>query len=222
MPKLEFGYRCGQASGEFTVSYRFLIAQGSQLVSPVELPPFAPTGAGLRSRLNLQILDLDYGSYEPSLGPLWDMKWRIGARGMIVYSDSQADNGLLFQQTTNRFWGIGPHASLDLRRWIGDSLALFGRIDTSLPIGRLTQRFIDIDTAAGAAGESRFFQNMPQLTLAFQLGVTWTPARCDCFRVTAGYYYEHFWDTGAIGVVTNFTREELWLQGGFVRAVWNY
>jgi hypothetical protein len=221
MPKLELGYRFGQASGELLVAYRFIVAEGHQSFSAAEAPAFGPVGAGLRSRLDVQVLDIDYGSYEPSLGPLWDMKWRIGVRGVINYSDNLAVGALLAQQSTNRFWGIGPHASLDLRRWIGDTgFALFGRVDSSLPIGRAAQRFIDVTPVA--AGETRLFQNMPQLSLNLQFGVTWSPNRCDCFRVTAGYIVEHWWDLGAIGVFTNYTREELAIQGGFLRAEWNY
>jgi hypothetical protein len=227
MPDIELGYRCGQASGELTVSYRFLVAQGNQLVSPVELPSFAPTGTALKSRLNFQVLDVDYGSYEPSLGPWWDMKWRVGVRGIMAYNDSQALNALLAEQTTNRFWGIGPHASLDLRRWVGDTgLALFGRVDTSVPWGRLTQRYIEIATAADGtpnAGETRLFQNSAIVSLGLQLGVAWSPSRSNCFRITAGYSFEQFWEVGAVGVgAPGLPRETISIQGGFLRAEWNY
>jgi hypothetical protein len=221
MPRLELGYRFGQAAGELLVAYRFVVADGTQSFSSADAPAFGPGGAALRSRLDFQVLDVDYGSYEPSLGPLWDMKWRFGVRGVINYSDNQAVGPLLAQQSTNRFWGIGPHASLDLRRWIGDTgFALFGRVDSSLPIGRTAQRFIDVTPTA--AGETRLFQNMPQVSLNVQLGVTWSPNRSEALRVTAGYIVEHWWDVGAIGVFTNFTREELAIQGGFLRAEWNY
>jgi Legionella pneumophila major outer membrane protein precursor len=221
MPNVTFGYRFGQAMGELTVSYRCIVADGSQFLTAADLPSFGPTGASLRSRLDFQVLDIDYGSYEPSLGPGWDMKWRVGVRGTINYSDSQAANGVLSQQTTNRFWGIGPHAALDLRRWIGNSgFALFGRIDTSLPFGRLAQRFIE-DTPA-AAGEARFFENLPLLSINAQAGITWSPARSDRFRVTAGYTWEHWWDVGSQGVFTGVSREELNIQGGFARLEWNY
>jgi hypothetical protein len=221
MPTIVLGYRCDQAAGEFTISYRFIAAQNSQFVSAADLPAFAPTGAAVKSRLDLQVLDLDYGSYEPSLGPLWTMKWKIGARGVIAYSDSQGFNDAVAQQTTNRFWGIGPHAALELRRWLGDSgVALFGRIDMSVPIGRLAQNYVDM--TAPASGEARFFQNMPQLSLNVQFGVTWTPTDCDCFHVSAGYIYEHWWDLGALGAFAPVARQELWIQGGFLRAEWNY
>jgi hypothetical protein len=226
MPKLELGYRWGQAAGELMLSYRVLNGQGSQAANALDLPPFAPVGAALKSRLDQQLLDLDYGSYEPSLGPLWDMKWRAGLRFANTYADSQAFNAGLFQQTTNRFWGVGPHAMLDVRRWIGGSgLALFGRLETSLPIGRLEQKYSETATAADgtlASGQSRLQQNMPILSVAFQAGVSWSPCRGDRFRLTAGYTIEHWWDLGAIGALAGSSREELAIQGGFLRAEWNY
>ena len=224
MPKIELGYRFGQGFGEFTLSYRIVAAQGSQYVSGGELPQFAPTGA-VTSRLNLQTLDLDYGSYEPSLGPGWDMKWRVGARGIMYYADSQGADNVLAQQTTDRYWGIGPHVLLEVRRWLGHSgFALFGRVDASMPFGRLTQGYIETATAADgttASGETRLFLNSEVATVACQFGVTWTPPDTDRFRVTAGYVYEHFFDLGAIstGVAP---REDLSIQGGFLRAEWNY
>jgi hypothetical protein len=222
MPTLTFGYRLPQAAGDFTVSYRFVVAAGSQTIGPTALSPFAPPGpAALRSRLNLQVLDIDYGNYEPSLGPQWDMKWRIGVRGVMNYSDNQATGVFVAQQSTNRFWGIGPHAALDLRRWIADSgFAWFGRLDTSLPIGRVAQRYIDV-TALGA-GETRLFENNPVLSLNAQCGLAWSPKRCDNFRITGGYTWEHWWDTGAIGVQQPFPRQQFNIQGGFLRAEWNY
>lgn len=222
MPKVELGYRWGQASGELIFAYRFLAAEGSQTVVGTDLPPFIPGGgAALKSRLDLQVFDLDYGSYEPSLGPMWDMKWRVGLRFANSYADSQAANVLLSQQTTNRFWGVGPHAALDLQRGIADSgVALFGRVETSVPIGRVEQSYAE--TAGTASGHTRLQQNMPILSLAFQAGVSWSPGRGDRFRLTAGYTFEHWWDLGSVGAGAGSPREELSIQGGFVRAEWNY
>jgi hypothetical protein len=225
MPRIDLGYRFGQAAGELTLAYRFVSADDSQFVAANELPQFAPAGATVKSRLDLQTLDLDYGSYEPSLGPGWDMKWRVGARGIMYYADSQGAGGGLAQQTTNRYWGIGPHAVLEIRRWLGHSgVAVFGRLDASIPFGRLTQRYLETVTAADgttAGGETRFFLNSEVATIAFQFGLTWSPPETNRLRVTAGYLYEHFYDLGAISTGSS-PREELSIQGGFLRAEWNY
>jgi len=225
MPKFELGYRCGQAAGEIIVAYRFLAAHGDQFVSPVDLPPFGPTGTPLTSRLDLQVIDVDYGSYEPRTILGWDMKWRAGVRGMIFYADSQANNGTLAQQTVNRYWGLGPHGSVDFRRGIGDTgLALFGRIDGSLMFGRVAQRYIDTAIAADGttdSGETRLFLNGMITDIAVEAGLAWTPRWSDRFHVTAGYYYEHFFHLGASAVPVS-ARQDLGIQGGFIRAEWNY
>jgi hypothetical protein len=221
MPTIVFGYRWGQGTGDVTVSYRVVAGAGTQFLGPGVLTPFAPTGAAMRSRLNFQVLDFDYGSYEPSLGPQWDMKWRIGIRATMQYSDNQADSPFMYQQTTNRYWGIGPHGGLDLRRWIGDTgLALYGRFDFSFPVGRTAQRYIDI--GPGAEGESRLFQNNQVMSLGTQLGMAWMPNRCDRFRVVAGWLLEHWYDIGSVGVSAPVPRQQLNIQGGFVRVEWNY
>lgn len=217
MPRIEAAYRFGQGSGELLLSYNFVVGDGTQYYFA---PVFAPTGANLRSRLDMEVLDIDYGNYEPSLGPNWDMFWRVGLRGMIFYTDSQATNGISFQQETDRYWGIGPHAVLDLRRWIGDSgFAMFGRAEVAMPWGRVAQRYIEIDPTV--AGETRFFENQQAVTLTVQLGLAWSPQRCSRIRFTAGYIVERLIDVGAIftGVAP---RETLTIEGGFFRGEWNY
>jgi hypothetical protein len=225
MPRFELGYRWGQGTGELIFAYRFLTTDGNQTITGRDVPAFAPAAA-LRSRFDLQVVDLDYGSYERSLGPLWDMKWRIGLRFANIYFDSRAANAGLEERTSDRFVGVGPHLALDLRRWIGDSgLAWFGRLDASSPIGRIAQSFEEVATAPGAApvgGAVRNASYYPPVSLGIQLGVTWAPARSDCFRMTAGYTYEHWWDTGTLFTTPPLSRAEITIQGLFVRAEWNY
>ena len=97
------------------MSYHFVVADGTQ--GGVLGGPFLPAApASVRSRLDMEVLDVDYANYEPSLGPNWDMKWRVGVRGTIQYNDSQATNGISFQQDTNRYWGIGVIRSLPMPR----------------------------------------------------------------------------------------------------------
>ena len=68
--------------------------------------------AELRSRLNLNVLDLDYSNRETSLnlGPLWDMKWRVGVRLSSIYYDAKAGNPVVAQRTANDFRGGGPQS----------------------------------------------------------------------------------------------------------------
>ncbi len=221
MPRVELGYRFGQAAGEVLLSYHFVVADGTQLLpglaTNAPVPASATTPASLRSRLDVQVLDVDYGSYEPSLGPQWDMKWRVGVRGLMFYADSQAANGLVSQQVTDRYWGIGPHAVLDLRRWIGHSdFAIFGRGEVGMVWGRMVQGYYE--DVAPLAGETRLFQNTQAVTVGFQAGATWTPERSEHFRLTAGYIYEAFIDVGtiAVGVAPRDAHDQRRLPAGRV------
>jgi hypothetical protein len=218
-PRVELGYRFGQGFGELIVAYRFLATEGNDTV-------FLPDAAALHSRIDMQIADLDYGSHEHALGPMWDMKWRVGLRLADIFFDSRAANATLEQHASNRFIGAGPHASLDLRRKIADTgLSLFGRVDASSPIGRISQSFETVaiapdGTRTGGAGNQG--QNYPPVSLAVQLGLSWCPAECPGFRVTGGWTYEHWWDTGSLFLSPPFSRADLFLQGVFLRAEWNY
>src|SRR5262249_29372141 len=59
--------------GVFSATYRFLGSEGRN-----ELIGFDPTGpAFLRSRLDMNTLDLDYGSHALALGPAWLVKWQV-------------------------------------------------------------------------------------------------------------------------------------------------
>jgi hypothetical protein len=224
-PRFEVGYRFGEGAGELILAYRFVVSQGDQTMTGIDPATLTLFTAPLHSRLDMQIADLDYGSYERSLGPLCDMKWRVGLRLADIYFDSRAANATLDLHTSSRFIGVGPHVSLDLRRNIVDTgLALFARIDASSPIGRTAQTFEEVTTVPGASAGGAGTQGTyyPPLSLAVQLGVSWLPGRPDGLRVTAGYTYEHWWDTGTLFSTPPLSRADLFLQGVFLRAEWNY
>jgi Legionella pneumophila major outer membrane protein precursor len=222
MPRFDFGYRFGEAAGELLVSYRFVTGQATSFTD--DLPAFGPGGVSVTSRLNLNTIDLDYGSWEPRTVLGVDMKWRVGVRTLIEFNDSQADNGTLFQATSNHYAGAGPHAMVDFRRPIeGTGLALFGRIESAYVFGQLDQYYTENVTTAGISDFGvTHDRNFTQITpLEFQAGVTWTPAALPNFSVTAGYIFEHFFDLGSYETGQT-AREELTIQGGFLRAEWRY
>ncbi len=81
--------------------------------------------AVLKSRLDLNIVDLDYISRELSLWPKWDMTWRFGGRTGWIYFDSRADepfaaaaagSGVFEQRTSDSFVGFGPHGGVVVDR----------------------------------------------------------------------------------------------------------
>lgn len=220
-PRIELGYRLPQASGEFLVAYRSLVTSGRAEYLNFDLDGSA---GRLYSALNLNVVDLDYGSRHIPLDSHWDMHWRIGARLASVFFDSEAIGMFLEQHTSNNFLGAGPHTGLDFRRTLGPGgLQLVGRIEGAAVIGRIHQSF----------GESVFWQpdnmlygaavNVSQLqvvpVLGLELGLGWAPPcwehRCQFFL---GYQFENWWYLGAAGD----SKAELTLQGILLRAECRY
>jgi hypothetical protein len=212
-PRFEVGYRFGEAAGELLVSYRFLAASGTGV-----FPNFDGAGnpANVRSRLAMQVIDFDYASQEPSCEPWAEMKWRVGIRLSSLFFDSQAADALLQQHVDNYFCGAGPHAALDL--WlplVERRCGLFCKVDAAGVLGKVQQGFEE--TLPGAAsGFTRQDQFMPSFMLNVQAGVGW--AVSDCWRVSIGYTYEHWWDAAFAGA----SRGEAWTQGIVLRGEWRY
>jgi hypothetical protein len=225
MPKFELGYRWGQATGEVIFSYRFLGAFATQQFSPTDLPAFAPTGAPVRSRLDLEVWDLDYASHEPLTVFDVDMKWRVGLRSLVFFSDSEAANDTLFQKIADHYWSFGPHAMVDFRHALGRTgLDLFGRLDWSIVFGRLTQQYAETVTVGGIvdSGQTNVLLDSQVTTVGFQAGVSWTPPRYQRFHLTAGYVGEFFFYLGTTATPDTSPTMNLTIQGGFLRAEWNY
>jgi hypothetical protein len=213
-PRFELGYRFPEGAGELLIAYRFVDASGSGTIAG-----FGPAGGpgALRSRLDMHVLDVDYGSHECSLGPGWDMHWLFGARVASVYFDSQAASTDLEQHITNHLSGAGPHVALELWRCLGESgLALFGRADTAFLFGPVRQSFEE--TTAAGAGQTTVSQRQGLPVLSVNAGLGWTPAGSTHLRFVAGYHFERWWNVARDGD----SHGELWLQGIFVRGEWRY
>jgi hypothetical protein len=206
MPRVELGYRFGQAAGELLAGYRFLTTTATE--------------AALRTHLSLHVVDLDYANREPTHGPLWDMKWRAGVRLVDIYTASQAQRALAAQEASVFFVGAGPHVGLDVWRHLPwDGLSLFGRLDASSPIGRLALEFEEVRAGAVPTyGQTRLVNPGPIVTLGVQAGLSWQPL--SDLGVVAGYAFENWWD-----LVNGFDAPRgtsLTLQGFFVRGEWRY
>jgi hypothetical protein len=213
-PRFELGYRFPEGTGALLLSYRFVEASGSTTITGFD--PNGDSGA-LRSRLDLNVLDVDYSSHELSLGPGWDMTWLVGARVASLYFDSAAASPTLAQHDTNHFAGAGPHVGLELWRCLGDSgLALFGRSDAAFLFGPIHESFAE--TTAGGAGQTTMDQRQGLPVLSVDAGLGWTPAGAGRVRFAAGYHFERWWNAARDGD----SHGELWLQGVFVRGEWRY
>ncbi len=207
-PRFEWGYRLPSGFGEVDVAYRFLQAQGTGSTIGWETNP--ATIANLDSHLNINLIDLDYANHETSLGPCWDMKWRIGLRYADVFFDSQANeslasavSGISQQSISNNFWGIGPHAGLELNRPSRPSgLSWVGRLDMALLFGEVEQRFGEVATTPGPggflSGETHFANPQQVPMIDGFLGLDWRPPRYPNLDVLLGYTAEYWWNVGRL------------------------
>src|SRR5262249_53010691 len=89
-PQVELGYRLPRQMGEFLVSYRFEDADRTSF------PTSSPGGLSQRDRLDVHVLNLDWGSRNPfflaaALGPGWDIRFNVGIRLASIYFDTQRD-----------------------------------------------------------------------------------------------------------------------------------
>lgn len=217
-PRFELGYRLPQGFGAFLAAFRFLVTEGSETALR-----FDAAGDGLlSSRLNLNVLDLDYASWEFALGPLCDMHWNVGVRLANVFFDARARGQLREQRASSFFLGAGPHAGLELgRRFDGTGLSLFGRADGAVLIGRITQAFEETLTVAdgtvlGGATTQRTDQAVPIVKL--QAGLGWTPPGYYLTRFLLGYEIEQWYYLGRL----NDSRAELTVQGLFLRGEFSF
>jgi hypothetical protein len=218
-PKFILGYRFSQGFGEFTASYRSLVSEGARNIEDDFFGDIF-----LKSRLNVNVIDLDYGSQEipilPDLRPsLWDLKFDIGARIAGVYFDSTAAGFILREHTSNNFFGAGPHLDLELQRHLEDypGLALFAKVETAVVIGRIHQRFeqsLTLDGIPPLGGASSQSGNQAVPVLGLQLGASWTPVHnWRWLRFSGGYTFEQWWNVGrAASSGADLTSQGLFLR----------
>ena len=216
-PRLEVGYRLPDNAGAFSLSYRFLNAQGTGTAADDSGP------LSLRSRLALNVLDFDYSTARYSPLPRYNLKWRLGARLLTAFFDDRGQNAIFSESASNNFVGAGPHAGLDIEREIAlvTGLALFGRVDGAVEVGQIRQRYrTDLTDASGDTTITTFGQNRTQSSpnLTLEAGLSYSPPRMDYLRFTAGYHFEHFWELGRDGP----SRGDVQTQGGFLRGEFDF
>ncbi len=229
-PRFELGRNLPSGFGAIALSYRFLTTDGNGLAQGLDGP------AVLRSRLDLNIADLDYISHEFSLWPNWDMTWRFGGRLGCAYFDSRADepfaaaaagSGVFEQRNSNRFLGFGPHAGVEVdRRAKGTGLSLFASSDFWIDLGRIQQSFDEATTTLGPGGlptteatTASSSQAAPVLNL--QAGLRWQPPDYPNWEFFLGYEYEYWWNVGRFSLTPD-SRGELSDQGLLLRAAFSF
>ncbi len=227
-PRFEFGYRLPSGFGGIAVSYRFLNAQGSEVM-------FGPDGPATHtSRLDYNIGDLDWVSHEYTPWGLWQLRWRLGLRYFNAYFDSQANepfaeaaagSRIANQRTTNSVWTLGPHAGVDVRRPLNFwGLGLLGFVDVSEGWGRVRQNYF-VTVTSGTNGLPQSAQESISTSDAVpiflgRLGLTWQPPNYANLHLFAGYQLDYFWNTGRMG---NFTTFGYFFDSGILlRGEWNF
>jgi hypothetical protein len=217
-PRFELGYRLEDDLGALVFSYRFIESEGSGTIQN-----FDTAGDGdLHSRLDVQVVDLDYMSHAWTAGSSLDMHWKAGVRLGSVYFDSAAIGEVAAVRTTNHFFGVGPHVGLDTWYQLGQGFALFSRLEGAAMVGRIHQTFdenfiLDDGSVLDAGASSSRTRAVPVLNA--QLGVGWSPRiGADRWRFSFGYQYEHWWTLGD----TDTSRAELTDQGVFFRGEFNF
>jgi hypothetical protein len=214
-PRFELGYRFAEGAGEFMLAYRFLTTDGRETLVGYDLDG---SDAPLRSRLDMNVIDIDYATRYFSPLPHWQLQGRVGARIATVFFDSVADGFYISDRTSNNFVGGGVHVGLDTWYQLGASnWSIFGKVDGAIVVGSVEQHFDEVfvtsdgSLTGGAADISRT-QAVP--VLEFQLGFSWSPWwHGHWSRYSVGYTFEEWWAVG--GSHTDLTSQGLLLRAEY-------
>lgn len=237
-PRFEFGYRFPDGFGELRLSYRFMATKGSDtvLVAPIE----ANDTLGLASqtgRLDMNIIDLDFGTRQFSLGPDWEMRTAVGLRYATAFVDSQVTFRNPVTVTGSPF-GTGPFTRLSQTEVVGNryfgahgvlevgrklcvpGLTLFGRLEGSGMYGRVHQTFKETFVEAPGFTQQRVTNGVGTPTLAVQVGLIYDVPEWNHARFSIGYQFEQWWQFGRGDNDLSFGA--LYDQGLFLRAEFNF
>jgi len=235
-PHFELGYRLPSGFGELDVAYRFLLTEGTGS-TPAGSTASPDAAAALTSHLRINLGDLDYASRETSLGPNWGMKWRIGLRTADVFFDSQVDepfaaaaangaSGFFERSISDNFWGIGPHAALELNRrrnpW---GLGWVGRLDGALLFGEVRQKFAEVSTTPGGSGLFDLSNPEQAPMLSGFLGLDWRPPCRPNMDILLGFTAEYWWNVGRLSdpdLYNGRSGGEVGSYGPLLRLEYNY
>jgi hypothetical protein len=219
-PRVEIGYRLGDGWGAIAASYRSTVSSGG-----FTAPNWDVLGPGFVStRLNINVVDLDYVSPAYNFMPFWDFAWRAGLRGAAVYYDDQVSGGFVDVHASNNFIGGGVHGTLEVARTLDliPGLALTSKLDGGVVIGQVSQSFDERLTFAdgtleGGASRMNTTQAVPMVT--YQFGLSYTPPGwVNWARFGFGYQFEYWWDVGTGGA----SRGDYFSNGLYFRGEFNF
>jgi hypothetical protein len=215
--RVEIGYHLAENCGAVSVTYRSIVSSGSENIFG-----FDPLGDGfLHTRLNANIVDLDYISPRLAVAPLWEVDWRAGVRIAAIYYDSRATGMILGERTSNNFIGAGPHFGAEALRALPlPGLSVLGSLDLGFVIGGVNQNYeqtflLADGTSTGGALHASGSSTAPVLT--FRLGLGYTPpvGVLRWSRFSFGYQFEQWWNVGR-------SQGDLNVQGLFFRGEFKF
>ena len=214
-PKLELGWHMPENRGDIVVSYRFLATDGNGAFTN-------PAGDfGVKSRLDINLFDVDYVSFPEEFAPRWFVRYRLGARVTATYYDTTASGALLTEKVSNNFIGAGPKGGLEVSRQIGllPAFSLFARADAAVMVGQITQKFyetIDNDPSNPLSGTIKTNRTQSVPTFSLSAGVNYTPPAADYLHFSLGYEWERWWSLGRSGDARlDLTTNSFFIRGQF-------
>src|SRR5262249_36804933 len=199
-PQIRLGaFRFGPSYGELEMAYRFLASTGEQTVTGFD----GPGNGVLRSRLNLQIVRLDYAKDEFALGADTFLRWQAGLLLQACFFDNQLQTATLFEQARNSFYGAGPHAGLSISRRLGNEVCVYGRGEGALAVGYNTvQNFVvGIRGANNLPNSGSANQEESHISPSFvvEAGLAWKPSRLPTSTFKGGYQFMQWYNLGRVG-----------------------
>jgi len=224
-PRFEVGYRLPEQLGEFLLAYRFETVERTS--SPGE-------AVSQKDRLNMNLIDLDWGNHHP-FGlqiPGWDIRPNVGVRIGTIYFDTRQEfggppfnpAGIIEQRATSNFVGVGPETGLEVSRQIlTPGLALYGKVSGSFLFGEMHQTFSEATTGPGGvlSGSSGLSGQVLVPNLTVQAGISYTVPEWNYCRFLFGYVWEEFWQIGRVNGFLN-NNGDLLNRGLFLRAEINF
>jgi hypothetical protein len=219
-PVVEIGYRLGDGLGAVALSYRSTVSRGGFTV-----PNWDVLGTGfVATRLNMNVVDLDYVSPAYNVVPFWDVAWRAGLRGAAIYYNDQVTGGFIDVNASNNFLGAGPHATIEGARILDliPGLAVTSKLDGGVVIGQVSQSFDERFTFADGTqvgGANRIHSTQAAPMMIFQFGLSYTPPSwVNWARFGFGYQFEYWWDIGTGGA----SRGDYYSNGIYFRGEINF
>lgn len=229
-PRIEIGYRFPTGFGGFALAYRNLASKGTQGLIGADGP------GTLSSRLNVNVVDMDWVSNEYTRRSSWELRWRIGLRYLNAYFDSQANEPfaeaalgttIYNQRTTNSTWALGPHAGVDVRRHLGfGGLAIVGFVDASDGWSFMRQNYFASSTTNAfgfpQTGQLIVTNDSAAPVLTTRLGLNWQPPASPNLRMFIGGQWDYWWNIGRNSASATAATGYFFDSGFLLRGEWNF